>query len=163
MNVDARIRIVLAASMAVTIAGAWPASGVTAAIDSMSRPRAAAAESAAAAPAAQADTAQGMIPTPEEASTPETVATPPAPAPVFLGGREIFRVRAPRQGISPAARASAIRARLNVAVQDVDTPADSAQVAGPVKILRPASGALVFPGHVPVPGQRLVGGFVGGG
>src|SRR5580765_3861429 len=130
MDVDARIRIVLAAPLAVTIPGAPPACGAPAAIDSMSRMRAVAADSATAAPAAPAtpDTARGMLPTPEEASTPETVAAPPAPAPVFLGGKELFRVRAARDGMSPAERASAIRARLNVAVQDVDIPADSVRL-----------------------------------
>ena len=67
---------------------------------------------------------------------------------------------------SSAAERAAVNCRKSSASSlsmPVDTPADSAQVAGPVKILRPASGALVFPGHVPVPGQRLVGGFVGGG
>jgi small-conductance mechanosensitive channel len=136
MNVDARIRIVLAASLALTIAGARPAPGAPAATDSLSRTSAAAAESAAATPGAPAtpatpaepDTGQGMLPTPEEAATPETVATPPKPAPVFLGGKELFRVRAARNGMNPNARAVAIRSRLEAAVLDVDTSADSVRL-----------------------------------
>jgi small-conductance mechanosensitive channel len=53
------------------------------------------------------------------AAPPETVAAVPIRSvPVFLGGREIFRVRVGRDGLDPAARAAAIRARLTQAVID---------------------------------------------
>ena len=59
----------------------------------------------------------------------ETSAVTPVPsAPVFLGGREIFRVLVARDGLGPAARASAIRSRLNQAVADNRVPADSVRL-----------------------------------
>ncbi len=47
------------------------------------------------------------------------------PVPVFLGGREVFRVLAPWEGLDPARRAQAIRSRLDAAVADEGTPPDS--------------------------------------
>lgn len=69
--------------------------------------------SAAPSPAALASTA------------PETTTTTLKSAPVFLGGGQIFVVRASRRGITPAARAAAIRGRLDLAVKDRNTPADA--------------------------------------
>lgn len=71
-----------------------------------------------------------------ETAPPETaLAAPAAPAPVFLGGREVFRVRASRDGLTPAERAAAIRARLNRAVGDRSVPVDSVRlVASPTGI-----------------------------
>ncbi len=67
--------------------------------------------------------------TQSEAATPETLGTAPVPAvPVFLGGKEVFRVRAGRDGLSPAQRAAAIRARLTTAVADESMPADSVRL-----------------------------------
>lgn len=63
------------------------------------------------------------------AATPETAGVaPPAAVPVFLGGSEIFRVRTGRDGLDPQARAAAIRSRLDAAVRDVETPADSVRL-----------------------------------
>jgi len=72
--------------------------------------------------------AAASLATPSEQATPETVsvATPEA-VPVFLGGREIFRVRSSRDGLAPAERVAAIRARLTAAVRD-DVPADSVRL-----------------------------------
>ena len=55
----------------------------------------------------------------------ETTSNPRIESPVFLGGRRLFVVRAPRKGLAPDVRAAAIRARLDEAVKDLDTPADS--------------------------------------
>jgi len=72
--------------------------------------------------------AAASLATPFEQATPETVSVAtPESAPVFLGGREIFRVRASRDGLAPAARAAAIRARLDGAVRD-DVAADSVRL-----------------------------------
>lgn len=62
-------------------------------------------------------------------ATPETLAAAPVVAvPVFLGGKEIFRVRSGRDGLPPAVRAAAIRARLTSAVADTRVPADSVRL-----------------------------------
>ena len=64
-----------------------------------------------------------------ESATPETVAVVREESvPVFLGGREVFRVRAGRDGLSPGERATAIRARLRAAVGRRDAPADSVRL-----------------------------------
>lgn len=63
-----------------------------------------------------------------ETSTPETLAAVPPSVPVFLGGKEIFRVRASRDGLSPSERAKAIRSRLTSAVADDQVPADSVRL-----------------------------------
>ncbi|MBK7369208.1 MAG: mechanosensitive ion channel [Candidatus Eisenbacteria bacterium] len=47
------------------------------------------------------------------------------PVPVFLGGREVFRVLGAWEGLDPARRAQAIRSRLDAAVADESTPPDS--------------------------------------
>jgi len=63
------------------------------------------------------------------AATPETTGVvTPGSVPVFLGGTEIFRVRAGRDGLDPLERAAAIRARLAAAVKDVETPAGSVRL-----------------------------------
>lgn len=49
-------------------------------------------------------------------------------APVFLGGREIFRVQVPRDGLDAQARATAIRARLTQAVTDPHANPDSVRL-----------------------------------
>lgn len=67
--------------------------------------------------------------TQSESATPETVSTArEVTVPVFLGGKEIFRVRTGRDGLDPTQRASAIRARLNTAVADLRVPADSVRI-----------------------------------
>lgn len=72
--------------------------------------------------------AAASLAAPSEQATPETVSVAaPEAVPVFLGGREIFRVRSNRDGLAPAARAAAIRARLDAAVRD-DVPPDSARL-----------------------------------
>src|SRR5439155_4837777 len=48
--------------------------------------------------------------------------------PVFLGGKQIFVVRSARSGLDQAARAAAIRGRLDAALRDPDTPADSVRI-----------------------------------
>jgi len=61
-----------------------------------------------------------------EASTaPETTAKAVAEVPVFLGGGQIFIVRSERRGLAPVDRAAAIRARIDAAVRDRDTPANA--------------------------------------
>lgn len=60
---------------------------------------------------------------------PETLVTPPpSSVPVFLGAKEVFRVRAARDGLDPKERAAAIRTRLTTAVLDDRTPADSVRL-----------------------------------
>lgn len=58
----------------------------------------------------------------------ETTSVSAAGVPVFLGGREVFRVRTSRDGLDPEQRAAAIRRRLNMAVGDERIPADSARI-----------------------------------
>lgn len=59
-------------------------------------------------------------------ATPETLGVPArVSVPVFLGGRELFRIGSGRDGLSPEARAAAIRDRLTAAVRDRAVPADS--------------------------------------
>ena len=67
--------------------------------------------------------AKGTSATPETLATTQTISVP-----VFLGGKEIFRVRSSRDGLAPAARAAAIRARLTGAVADTKVPADSVRL-----------------------------------
>ncbi len=98
---------------------ATPADTAAAPADTSAADSAAAAiEEAAATLAARAETA-----------TPETVAVVREEAiPVFLGGREVFRVRSGRDGLTPRERATAIRVRLNAAVARRDAPADSVRL-----------------------------------
>lgn len=64
-----------------------------------------------------------------ERATPETLAVAAeGSVPVFLGGRELLRVRAGRDGLTPLERARAIRSRLSVAVGRRDLPADSVRM-----------------------------------
>jgi small-conductance mechanosensitive channel len=64
-----------------------------------------------------------------ESATPETITVEPqVSVPVFLGGKEVFRVRAGRDGLTPRDRAAAIRARLTAAVQKRSLPADSVRL-----------------------------------
>lgn len=65
-----------------------------------------------------------LAPAPSET----TSVAPSASIPVFLGGREVFRVRAGRDGLGPSARAAAIRRRLNRALADPNLTADSVRV-----------------------------------
>jgi len=60
-----------------------------------------------------------------ESTPPETTTAAPKAVPVFLGGKQIFMVRSARMGLAPAARATAIRARIDMAVKDRNTPADA--------------------------------------
>ena len=131
MNIAARSPAFLVVVLAATIVAAQRAHGDSLAIvaDSIAQeraPAATAAESAAAGAGAEAGGAPGFLPrAAEEPASSETVARAPAAVPVFLAGKQIFTVRAARNGLEPAARAAAIRARLDVAVRDLDTPADS--------------------------------------
>lgn len=62
-------------------------------------------------------------------ATPETLAVEPVIAvPVFLGSKEIYRVRSARDGLSPGERAAAIRDRLTAAVRRREVPADSVRL-----------------------------------
>ena len=61
---------------------------------------------------------------PEPTAAETTGAARPA-VPVFLGGRQVFVVRSPRNGLDPAQRAVAIRRRIDAAIADRGTPADS--------------------------------------
>lgn len=62
-------------------------------------------------------------------ATPETLSLEPTPAiPVFLGGKEVFRVRSSRDGLAPEQRAAAIRNRLSAAVRRREIPADSVRL-----------------------------------
>lgn len=63
------------------------------------------------------------------------------PVPVFLGGRELFRVRVGRDGMSVPARAALIRDRLTDAVEDLGMPADS------VELIPAVNGVEVRLGH----------------
>jgi small-conductance mechanosensitive channel len=65
------------------------------------------------------------VPAAVESTPPETTAAALTEAPVFLGGQQIFVVRASRRGLGPEARAVAIRARLDHAVGDAQVRADS--------------------------------------
>ncbi|MEO7866721.1 MAG: mechanosensitive ion channel family protein [Candidatus Eisenbacteria bacterium] len=91
------------------------------------------------------------IPAPAPAET--SITTPPRSAPVFLGGREIFRVRVGRDGLDPAGRAAAIRRRLNQAVTDKRASPDSVRlIADPAGIqvrLGPHFLWLITPGDAP--------------
>lgn len=70
-----------------------------------------------------------LLTTRSENAPPESLVTPaPVSVPVFLGGKEVFRVRASRDGLNPAQRAAAIRARLTVAVADTHVPSDSVRM-----------------------------------
>ena len=133
MSVGARTRRIVAVLLVAVLCAARPGAGASpgTARDTL-LPQAAAAESVGA-------PATGLLPTPkEQPATPESViVTPRVAVPVFLGGREIFRVRAVRDGRDPAKRAAAIRARLDAAVLDTDTPADS------VHLLRTTDGIEV--------------------
>ena len=64
---------------------------------------------------------------PEPAAS-ETLARASASVPVFLGGKSVFVVRSSRDGLGPEERAAAIRRRLDAAVRDVDTRADSVRL-----------------------------------
>jgi small-conductance mechanosensitive channel len=96
-----------------------------------------------AAPAARAVPADSLVIAPDTSAAvasapPSAITGDSAPAestiagpvaqPVFLGGHQIFVVRAPRKGLSPEARATAIRLRLDEAVKDLDTRADSVRL-----------------------------------
>jgi small-conductance mechanosensitive channel len=78
-------------------------------------------ESLAASPGAPA---RGSSPSPESATTETTGVARPG-EPVFLGGSQVFVVHSPRNGLDPAQRAVAIRRRIDAAVADRATPADS--------------------------------------
>jgi small-conductance mechanosensitive channel len=70
-----------------------------------------------------------LLVTRAERATPETVAVAPeGSVPVFLGGRELLRVRTGRDGLTPLERANTIRSRLSVAVGRRDLPADSVRM-----------------------------------
>lgn len=71
----------------------------------------------------------------------ESTVAAPAGYPVFLGGRQIFVVHAPRRGLDPETRAAAIRTRLDGAVTDLATPADS------VRLVRTRDGVEVHLGR----------------
>ncbi len=56
------------------------------------------------------------------------IALPTATVPVFLGGRELVRIRSPREGLDPAERAAAIRRRLSAVVADRKLAPDSVKL-----------------------------------
>jgi small-conductance mechanosensitive channel len=121
------------AQAAPTTAIATPSgtTGVAAPSDSLPAPDTTAIARAAAALAVQARSA-----------SPETAGIEPrVVVPVFLGGKEIFRVRAGRDGLGPTERAAAIRARLTAAVARRDLPADS------VRLIPTSAGIEVDLGH----------------
>jgi small-conductance mechanosensitive channel len=126
MSIGTRNRAILAILLAATIAGAQRAHGdsLGTATDSIAR-AAVAGGSAAASADTEAGAAPGAPRAAEEPATAETVAPARAAVPVFLGGKQIFIVHAARNGLEPAGRAAAIRARLDAAVSDLETPADS--------------------------------------
>ena len=82
-----------------------------------------------------------------------TVATPPRPVPVFLGGREIFRVRVGRDGLDPLRRAAAIRGRLDLAISDRSVAADQTRLISTLQgtelRLGPHFLWVITPGDVP--------------
>ena len=94
-----------------------------------SSPRSTAADSAshvASSDTAAIERAAATLAARAESATPETVAVErEASVPVFLGGREIFRVRVGRDGLTTSERAEAIRARLTTAVGRRTVSADS--------------------------------------
>ncbi|MEP7028386.1 MAG: mechanosensitive ion channel domain-containing protein, partial [Candidatus Eisenbacteria bacterium] len=65
--------------------------------------------------------AASATPAPAESA----IVIPLTPATIQLGGKEIFRIRASRDGLAPAARVTAIHTRLNQAIADLSVPADS--------------------------------------
>jgi small-conductance mechanosensitive channel len=73
-------------------------------------------------------------------SAPETTIAEMKAAPVFLGGGQIFVVKASRRGLSPAARAAGIRSRLDLAVKDRETPASA------IRMRRTSDGVEVYLG-----------------
>src|SRR5262249_45751322 len=76
------------------------------------------------------------------AASPESLESrPPVSVPVFLGGREIFRVRVGREGLAPEQRADAIRVRLTAAVGDAAVSRDS------VRLISTAEGTEVRAGR----------------
>lgn len=83
----------------------------------------------------------------------ETAAVLPAATPVLLGGREIFRVRVGRDGLDPAARAAAIRARLTRAIMDKRASADSVRLISQPDGIQVQLGShflwLITPGDAP--------------
>lgn len=85
---------------------------------------------------------------------PETTAVSPVPSvPVFLGGRQIFRVRVGRDGLDPGARAAAIRARLTQAVTDASVSPDSVRLISRADGIQVQLGPhflwLITPGDAP--------------
>ncbi len=67
--------------------------------------------------------------TPPSAASETALARPRVrPTPVFLGGRELFRVRVGRDGMTVNERAALIRERLADAVEDAGMPADSVEL-----------------------------------
>src|SRR5215831_14272802 len=70
---------------------------------------------------------------------PETLAVQNRGVPVFLGGKEIFTVRAARNGKSPVERAALIRARLDAAVAE-----ESGARADSIWLKRTAEGVEVY-------------------
>jgi small-conductance mechanosensitive channel len=130
MRIGARVCATLAVLLALTAAFAQRAAGDSLATtaDSAAKARALAATAAdsTAGSGAEAGAAPGLAAqTAEEPASAESVGAARAAVPVFLGGRQIFTVRSARNGLAPAARAAAIRARLDAAVRDLETPADS--------------------------------------
>ncbi len=82
-----------------------------------------------------------------------TSVAPVPPVPVFLGGREIFRVRVGRDGLDPGARAAAIRIRLTQAVTDASVSPDSVRLISQSDGIQVQLGShflwLITPGDAP--------------
>ena len=80
------------------------------------------------------------------------------PVPVFLGGRELFRVRAGRDGMTIPERAALIRRRLTEAVEDLEVPADSVELVPAVNGIEVRLGSehlmfVIIPADLPGPDQ----------
>jgi small-conductance mechanosensitive channel len=94
-----------------------------------------------------ADSTARALPAPAE-----SLAGRSTPAPVYLGGREIFRVRSVRDGLTPASRAAAIRARLTQVVT-TSTANDSVELVSHPDGVEVRAGDrflwLITPGDLP--------------
>jgi len=82
------------------------------------------------------------------------VTVPLAPAPVFLGGGELIRIRTSRAGLSPSERASAIRQRLSAVINDSEMSPDSVRLVSTADGIEVRLGRtflmVITPGDAPV-------------
>ena len=89
------------------------------------------------------------------------VSEPLAPAPVFIAGRELVRIRTAREGLSPVERATAIRRRLNAVVADGSLDPDSVKLVGAGQGVEVRIGGtflmMITPGDAPTDDPHALG------